>query len=82
MATDAQTLLSEASCYQCFGPNEYTLTLIELALLRQILLASNSGATVDAQGLLDIAKCYECFAPNPYALQLMKLALLKQLAPT
>lgn len=36
MATDAQTLLTEAKCYACFGSNEYALTLMKLALLQQI----------------------------------------------
>jgi hypothetical protein len=32
MATDAQTLLTQANCYQCFASNPYSLALMELAL--------------------------------------------------
>lgn len=79
MATDAQTLLAEAKCFECYAANPYMLSLIELALLRQMLLATNASATVDPQGLLALAKCYECYGPNQYTLNLMKLALLQQL---
>lgn len=80
MAIDAQSMLAAANCYECYAANPYMLSLIELGLLRQTLLATNPNAVVDPQGLLALAKCYECYAPNEYTLGLMKLALLNQLA--
>lgn len=81
MATiDAQSLLAASNCYACYAANPFMLSLIELGLLRQTLLAANPNATVDPQGLLEIAKCYECYGSNDYTLGLMKLALLKQIA--
>lgn len=77
MATDPQTLYSQASCYACFleaGQAE----LIELALLRQVVLAKNASADVSPQGLLNAASCYACFA-TPGQMQLMRLALLAQI---
>lgn len=41
MATDPQTLFSEAACYACYASNPYTLNLLKLALLQQI--ANNPG---------------------------------------
>lgn len=43
MATDAQTLLSEANCFNCYGANEYMLQLMELALLVRIVNNGISG---------------------------------------
>lgn len=37
--TDPQSLLDEASCYQCFGANTQMLLLMQLALLAQIVAA-------------------------------------------
>ena len=79
MATDAQTLLAQAACYQCYTANGYSARLLELALLRQQLLALNPMADTSPQTLLDQAKCYQCYAANPYALQLFELALLAQI---
>lgn len=79
MATiDPQVLLKLASCYQCNSGNPYELTLIELALLRQIALAQNPMADTSPQTLLNDARCYKCFGANVYMLTLMKLALLQQ----
>ena len=79
MATDANSLLAQASCYSCYASNNFTLQLMQLALLRQTVLAVNPMADTSPQTLLAQAKCFECFAPNPYALKLMELALLAQL---
>jgi hypothetical protein len=78
MATDAQSLLAQAACYECFTANPYMAQLAQLALLRQIVLNQNAMAAVDAQSLLDQSKCYSCYASNPYMLKLMELALLAQ----
>jgi hypothetical protein len=45
MATDAQTLLTEAQCYACYASNPYTLNLLKLALLQQIAAAGGGGGT-------------------------------------
>ena len=79
MATDAQSLLAEAACFQCEAANAYSAQLIKLALLKQILLASNPMADTSPETLLAQAACFQCFAANPYMLQLMELALLVQL---
>ncbi len=79
MATDAQTLLTEAQCFECFAANGYMLNLMKLSLLRQILLVQNPMADTTPQALLAAAKCYECYAGNDYALKLMELALLGQI---
>ena len=80
MATDAQTLLAQASCYSCFASNSYTLGLMKLALLRQAVLALSPMADTSPQALLAAAKCFECYGPNDYTLRLMELALLAQLS--
>ena len=80
MATDPQTLLNEARCYECNTSGNYDLELIKIALLRQILLAANPTAMTDPQTLLNSARCYECYGANGYMLQLMELALLSQIA--
>ncbi len=79
MATDAQTLLTEAECFECFAANGYMLNLMKLSLLRQILLAQNPMADTTPQALLAAANCYTCYAGNDYALKLMELALLAQI---
>ncbi len=76
-ATDPQSLLSEASCYNCFGTNG-ELQLMKLALLAQLVQGQNPMADVTPQGLLDQAKCYQCFGMGGMW-QLMELALLAQL---
>jgi len=80
MATDAQSLLSEANCYSCHAANEFTATLLKLGLLRQILLASDPMADTSPQTLLAAANCYSCYASNPFTLSMMELALLAQIA--
>lgn len=39
MATDPQSLLEDAECYNCYGSNPQALLLMELALLAQIVAA-------------------------------------------
>jgi hypothetical protein len=43
MATDPQSLLDEARCYFCYSSNAYSLMLMELALLAQIVNAGGGG---------------------------------------
>jgi hypothetical protein len=43
MATDAQSLLTQANCFKCVGDSPYVLTLMQLALLQQIATAPASG---------------------------------------
>lgn len=73
MATDPQTLLEEANCYNCYSTNPYSLGLLRLALLAQI-----AQSTATPQELLAEASCYRCYGDS-YVLRLMKLALLDQL---
>lgn len=79
MATDAQSLLSAANCYLCYGGGKGTLDLIKLGLLRQILLANNSMADTSPQALLAAANCYACYAPSPGLMKLLELGLLAQI---
>lgn len=80
MATDAQSLLDETACFACFASNIYTESLMELALLRQILLARDPAADTSPQALLADAKCYECMAANNNMENLLELGLLQQIA--
>ncbi len=79
MATDAQSLISQANCYECFAVNPYTARLMQLALLKQIVLNGNPMADTSPQTLLTNAQCFECYATSPYLLQLMELSLLVQI---
>lgn len=77
MATDPATLYSQANCYACYvEPGQ--ASLLELALLRQVVLAKNAGADVTPGALLNQASCYACYG-TPMQLELMKLALLAQI---
>lgn len=77
--TRAQTLLAAAKCFQCNGGDEYSLLLMKLSLLRQLVLAVNPMADTTPQTLLAQAKCFQCYATSPYMLLLMELALLQSL---
>jgi hypothetical protein len=77
LATDAQSLLSQASCYECFGVGGQ-LELMKIALLAQLVKGQNPMADTSPQTLLDQAKCYLCYG-NAGMWQLMELALLAQL---
>ena len=76
MATDAQTLMSLVSCYTCETPGNWQL--LKLALLKQILLASNPMADTSAQGLMNQATCYSCVTPGLWPL--LELGLLAQIS--
>jgi hypothetical protein len=77
-ATDPQSLLAQAKCYNCYGtPGE--LMLMKLALLQQIALSLNPMAATDPQSLLDQAKCYNCYGTSGLW-ALFELALLQQIA--
>jgi hypothetical protein len=80
VATDPQSLLTAAQCYDCFGSSTYMLDLMKVALLAQISLAKNPANNVTPQGLLAAANCYQCFGASEYMLKLMELALLAQIA--
>lgn len=80
MATDPQSLLASASCFSCFGSDRGTMELLKLALLRQLVMASNPMAVLDPQTLLSEANCLSCFGSSPAQMQLMELALLSQIA--
>ena len=80
MATDAQTLLEEAKCYQCNALDGYSLQLIRIGLWREILLAQNPSADVSPEGLLAASKCYACYGADPFMLRLFKLGLMIQIA--
>lgn len=42
-ASDPQSLLAEAACFQCFAANGYSLDLIEVSLWAQIVEAGSGG---------------------------------------
>lgn len=75
MATDAQSLLAAANCYQCFAANEYMLDLMIVARLAQIAQELNPAVDVTPQTILAQAKCFQCYASNEYMLDLMRLQL-------
>lgn len=81
-ATDSQSLLAAANCYQCFSSNPYSQMLAKLALLKQILLTLDPMADTSPQALLSQANCFTCYGNNPYTLTLMELALLVNIANT
>jgi hypothetical protein len=78
MASDPQSLLTQAQCYQCYASDRGMMTLLKLALLQQIVLAQNPGAATDAQSLLTAANCFSCYGANPGLMMLLKLALLQE----
>lgn len=78
MATDTNSLLAEATCYDC-GGGFGQLQLLKLGLLRQILLATDPMADTSVNGLLAAANCYNSCAGSPGLMQLLELALLRQI---
>lgn len=76
---DASELAKESDCYECFGPNDYTLRLMELALLKKILLKLDPTATTDPQSLIDDAACFNCFGSTTLE-QLMELVMLQKIS--
>lgn len=77
MATDPQSLLTQASCYLCYGVSE--AQAMKLALLAQISTTSNPENAVDPQSLITAGRCFACFA-NADVGAIMELALLAQIA--
>lgn len=79
MATDPQSLLSQANCFSCFGSDRGMMELLKLALLKQLVLAENPMAATDAPTLLAQSNCYSCYGSSPGIMQLLELGLLAQL---
>jgi len=75
---DANQLAADSACYECYGPNDYTLRLMELALLRRILLILDPTAPVEPQQLLDESTCFNCYGSNSIE-QLLELVLLSKI---
>jgi hypothetical protein len=76
MALDAQTLITQGST--AYGGYLPQYNLINLALLRQVVLAKNPSAVLDAQTLISqaTALCYGCTLSQ---YPLLELALLAQI---
>lgn len=77
MATDAQSLLTQAKCFMCYGVSLYEG--LKLALLAQISVAHNASNNTDPAFLLSTAQCFDCYG-RPTIGQLFELALLQQIA--
>jgi hypothetical protein len=75
MATDSQTLLAAANCYQCYSGNTN-----ELLLIIASLLAANAPGPTDAKTLLGNSFCTECYSANTQELLLIIAGLLKNIA--
>ena len=75
---DAAQLAADSACYECYGPNDYALRLMELALLKHILLALDPGANTDPQSLIHDSECFNCFGSTSLE-QLMELVLLERI---
>lgn len=76
---DASELARESDCFECYGPNDYTLRLMELALLKKILAKLDPAASTDPQALLDDAACFNCYGSTTIE-QLMELVMLSKLS--
>lgn len=77
MATDAQTLVTQARCYLCNGVTLFQA--MKLSLLAQVSLLQNPTRDVSAQALIAAASCYSCFSYSNLG-EMMELALLNQIA--
>lgn len=77
MATDAQSLITQAAPYMGMGVS--IAMGIKLSLLAQIALAHNPAANVTPAALLTSAKCFNCFS-NADLGMMMELALLAIIA--
>jgi len=75
MATDPQSLLNSAACYNNFSAQ---FQLMKLGLLRLIVLNQNPMAATDPQSLLNSANCMNCYGPGAWPL--LELALLQLIA--
>ena len=69
---DTQSLMGEASCFNCFGYGD--IKLVEAALLCRILKAINPVATCNVNELVAEAQCFMCLSPQQW--ELVKLQLL------
>jgi len=77
MATDPQTLFSQANCYACYTTGTNQSMLMQLAMLSQIVKAKSPTTATDPATLLAAAACYACYTPQE--MRLMELALLAQI---
>jgi hypothetical protein len=77
VATDPQSLLNAAKCFECYSSSNPE-QLLELALLAITTRNANAMATTDPQGLFTLAKCYLCQGVSQF--QALKLALLSQIS--
>jgi hypothetical protein len=82
MATDAASLITQASPYAGYASSEYSLRLMRLALIKQWALAVDPTIDTSPEALLAYAKCHLCFSsgspPNVYVLELFLLVLFDQ----
>lgn len=78
---DAEQLVKDSACYECYGPNDYTLRLMELAMLRRLLLVLDPTAKTDPQSLLDEAVCFNCFGSTSIE-NLLELAIMSKISST
>jgi hypothetical protein len=77
MATDAQSLLTQAAPY--IGRGLSIFQGLKIALLVQIAQAHNASADVTPDGLLTAGKCFACYA-NTDVGKIMELQLLTIIA--
>lgn len=69
---DPQSLINDASCFQCLLPGQ--MPLAQLALLVRILQQLDPTFVLNVNTLMDEAKCFECLKGGE--IQLARLALL------
>lgn len=78
MATDAQSLITQANCYRCAAQMSM-FQAMEIALLAQISVQRLSTNDVTPQGLITAGTCYQCGGALSTA-ETMIIVLLKQIA--
>ncbi len=79
MANDAFSLMSQGTCYSCYG-NISAAQMMRLSLLANIAQQYNPAMDVSPQTLLDQGKCYNCFGDGLSAADIMELALLANIS--
>lgn len=77
MATDAQSLVTQAKCYLCYNLSLYQG--MKLALLAQISTGKNAANDTSPAALITQGKCFACFVNGDIG-RIMELALLAQIA--
>lgn len=77
MPQDAQSLFTQARCYECLGLSAYQV--MKLGLLAQISTNANPENATDPTSLISQGRCLGC-AANANIGQIMELALLTQIA--